>query len=68
MSSTIKRKNSDNAMYCIECKIITPTSNVNIKNKIIKLSDASTITRKTTKGICIICGTKKKLSIDVENS
>jgi hypothetical protein len=66
MSSAIKRKNSDYAMYCVECKKITPTSDINIKNKIIKLSDTSTITRKKTTGICIICGTKKKLLIDVE--
>jgi hypothetical protein len=48
MSSGIKRKNSDSdyAMYCVDCKKITPTSDINIKNKIIKLSDNSTITRK----------------------
>ena len=52
-------------MYCGKCKIITPTNNFEIIDKTVvrnkKNGEVSTNVRKSKKGICGICNTKKHL-------
>ena len=56
---------SDEPIYCGKCKIKTPTTNFEIKDKPVvrvkKNGELSTNVRKVIQGICEICNTKKHL-------